>query len=61
MDRYEVPCPSCGSVEVIVGGQSESSSNRSLGGEGKASSAYVRRCSCRDCRHSFQHDFTFSR
>lgn len=59
MDKYEVPCPSCGSVEVAVSDGAESRPGTKPG-DG-ANGPHVRRCSCRDCRHNFRHDFTFSR
>ncbi len=61
MDKYEVPCPACGSIEVVVGDRAESSSNAPVVGDEKAYVPHVRRCACRDCRHSFKHDFSFSR
>ncbi|WP_435017266.1 hypothetical protein TA3x_004866 [Tundrisphaera sp. TA3] len=60
MNKLEVPCPSCGSLEVVVGDRAESPARSPIGDAEKSFVPRVHRCACRDCRHNFQHDFAFS-
>ena len=62
MHDLGVPCPLCGSVEVVVGQRSETPSQAD--GAGDASKGHIPQlhdCACRGCRHRFRHDFAFSR
>lgn len=62
MDTLDVPCPRCGSVEVVVGGRAEGPNAQDwAGGETKAHVPRLHRCLCKNCCHTFQHDFAFGR
>jgi hypothetical protein len=61
MDKFGVPCPRCGSVRVIVGVRADRpTATGPVGVDGKAHVPRWHRGSCEDCRHAFQHDFSFS-
>jgi len=60
MDSFGVPCPQCGSVKVVVGGQADRPTGPA-GNDGKAHVPRLHRCDCQDCRHAFHHDFAFGR
>ena len=60
MENLAVPCPSCGSIEVVVGGPASLPVAAQGGGE-KSYIPQFHRCTCRECRHTFEHDFAFSR
>jgi hypothetical protein len=60
MEKFGVPCPQCGSVRVIVGDKAiVSLIVGSITPESKPHLSQLHRCSCQDCRHTFQHDFSF--
>jgi hypothetical protein len=59
MDKFDVPCPQCGSVRVVVGSKAESPSISRPEGDDKAHVPQLYRCACEDCRHTFHHDFAF--
>ena len=61
MEDLGVPCPLCGSVEVVVGPRSELSQRSDDSGLAKGHVPQLHDCSCRGCRHRFRHDFAFSR
>ena len=62
MEDLGVPCPLCGSVEVVVGPRADQAPpGRRLGRDPKGHVPQLHDCSCRGCRHRFQHDFAFSR
>ncbi len=63
MEDLGVPCPSCGSLEVVVGRKTESPSIRESAGLDslKGHVPQMHDCSCKGCRHTFRHDFGFSR
>jgi hypothetical protein len=61
MSYLEVPCPSCGSIEVVVGGRADLPAVAPGGGDEKPYVPLCHRCTCMECRHTFQHDFAFSR
>ncbi len=61
MNHLAVPCPSCGSIEVVVGGPENQPAVAAEGGNEKPYIPQFHRCSCKACRHAFQHDFAFSR
>ncbi len=60
MDNLGVPCPSCGSVEVVVGAPADLPVASFIGDDGKAHVARFHDCTCKGCRHKFHHDFAFS-
>jgi len=60
MDKLGVPCPQCGSIRVIVGDRAAGRAiNRPIDGPEKPRLPLLHRCSCQDCRHTFEHDFSF--
>ena len=61
MKNLEVPCPSCGSIEVVVSGRADLPVVAPDGAGEKPYVPQCHRCTCTECRHSFQHDFAFSR
>jgi len=62
MESFGVPCPHCGSVRVVVGGQAGLPIGPGpVGDDGKAHVPKLHRCDCQDCRHAFHHDFAFGR
>ncbi|WP_435009787.1 hypothetical protein P12x_001027 [Tundrisphaera lichenicola] len=61
MNTLDVPCPQCGSVEVVVGGPTEPPTTQDwAGGESSSHVPRLHICHCKNCRHTFQHDFAFS-
>ena len=62
MDNLGVPCPACGSVEVLVSPRSEAPRRAEGAGDPfKGHVPQLHNCACNGCRHRFQHDFAFSR
>ncbi len=61
MNHLDVPCPSCGSIEVVVGGRANLPVNVPDGGGDEPYVPQYHRCTCRECRHTFEHDFAFIR
>lgn len=62
MNTLDVPCPRCGSVEVVVVGRAEAPAASDWAGEdAKAHVPRLHRCHCQNCRHAFHHDFAFAR
>ncbi len=60
MNHLAVPCPSCGSIEVVVGGRANLPEVSPEGDNQKLYVPQCHRCTCMECRHIFQHDFAFS-
>ena len=61
MEDLGVPCPLCGSVEVVVGPRADLARRDDDAGSPKGHVPQLHDCSCRGCRHRFRHDFAFSR
>jgi len=61
MEDLGVPCPLCGSVEVVVGPRADLAKRTDTAGSSPGHVPQLHDCSCRGCRHRFQHDFAFSR
>lgn len=61
MNNLAVPCPSCGSIEVVVEGRADLPVLAPGGGDEKPYVPRCHPCTCTECRHTFQHDFAFSR
>ncbi len=60
MDKFGVPCPQCGSVQVTVGEKAERPpAAGSVGEDARMHVPRMRRCSCSNCRYTFHHDFAF--
>ena len=61
MEDLGVPCPLCGSVEVVVGPRTEPARSVADATVQHGHVPQLHDCSCRGCRHRFRHDFAFSR
>ena len=59
MNHLPVPCPSCGSIEVVVGGRADLPMVAPEVGNDKPYVPQCHRCTCMECRHTFRHDFAF--
>ena len=61
MEDLGVPCPLCGSVEVVVGPPAEEGQQTLEVPTLPGHVPQLHDCACRGCRHRFRHDFAFSR
>lgn len=61
MDDLGVPCPACGSLQVLVGPQSAERHEFPSPVPIRGHVPRLHDCSCRECCHTFRHDFAFSR
>ena len=60
-DDLGVPCPACGSLQVLVGPRTR---DRRESADPALAPGHISRlhdCACRECAHNFRHDFAFSR